>query len=48
MIVGANDITHHKPDPEVWLRCAEILEVDITHCIAIDDHLPGLTGAQKA
>lgn len=48
MIVGANDITHHKPDPEVWLRCAEILEVDITRCIAIDDHLPGLTGAQKA
>lgn len=45
-IVSANDITHHKPDPEVWIRCSEILEVDTTDCLVIEDGLPGLTGAK--
>lgn len=46
-LVTANDITHHKPDPEVWLKCAEMLEVPITSCLVIEDGLPGLTGAKQ-
>lgn len=46
IILGANDITHHKPDPEVWIRCAEELGVTITDCIVIENGLPGLTGAK--
>lgn len=46
-IVSANDLTHHKPDPEVWLKCAEMLEVRIAECIVIEDGLPGLTGASQ-
>lgn len=45
-IVSANDITNHKPDPEVWIRCAEILEVQPNECLVIEDGLPGLTGAK--
>jgi beta-phosphoglucomutase-like phosphatase (HAD superfamily) len=45
-IVSANDITHHKPDPEVWIRCAEILAVSLADCLVIEDGLPGLTGAK--
>lgn len=32
----------------MWIRCAELLETPPEECIAIDDHLPGLTGAKKA
>jgi beta-phosphoglucomutase-like phosphatase (HAD superfamily) len=46
-IVSTNDITHHKPDPEVWIRCAEILEVQPNECLIIEDGLPGLTGAKQ-
>lgn len=46
-IIGANMLTHHKPDPEVWLKCAEMLEVPITECLVIEDGLPGLTGASQ-
>lgn len=45
-IVSANDITHHKPDPEVWVRCSEILEIPPSDCLVIEDGLPGLTGAK--
>ncbi len=45
--MSANDITHHKPDPEVWIRCAEILEVQPNECLIIEDGLPGLTGAKQ-
>lgn len=46
-IVGADGVKSHKPDPEVWLKCAEILEVPIDTCLVIEDGLPGLTGAKK-
>jgi|GEM_PF-3060290 len=39
-------LTHHKPDPEVWIRCAEMLEIPIEKCLVIEDGLPGLTGAK--
>lgn len=32
----------------MWIRCAELLEIPPRDCLAIDDHLPGLTGAKKA
>lgn len=46
-IIGANMLTNHKPDPEVWLKCAEMLETPITDCLVIEDGLPGLTGASQ-
>lgn len=45
-IVGVNDLIHHKPDPEVWIKCSEILEVSLADCLVIEDGLPGLTGAK--
>ena len=46
VVLGAGDIQNHKPDPEVWIRCAEELEVPITECVIIENGLPGLTGAR--
>jgi beta-phosphoglucomutase len=45
-IIWSNDLTHHKPDPEVWIKCSEMLEAPITECLVIEDGLPGLTGAK--
>lgn len=42
-----NDITNHKPDPEAWIRCSEILTVPLEQCLVIEDGLPGLTGAKE-
>jgi beta-phosphoglucomutase-like phosphatase (HAD superfamily) len=46
-IIGATDITKHKPDPEVWIKCAELFEIPPHQCLVIEDHLPGLTGAKQ-
>jgi beta-phosphoglucomutase len=46
-IIWTNDLTHHKPDPEVWMKCSEMLEIPIAECIVIEDGLPGLTGASQ-
>jgi beta-phosphoglucomutase len=46
VILGAGDITNHKPDPEVWIRCAEELGVSLDTCIVIENGLPGLVGAK--
>jgi beta-phosphoglucomutase len=46
-MVSANDIMHHKPDPEVWIKCADMLGVSLNDCLVIEDGLPGLTGARQ-
>lgn len=46
VILGAGDISNHKPDPEVWIRCAEELGVSLDTCIVIENGLPGLVGAK--
>jgi HAD superfamily hydrolase (TIGR01509 family) len=45
LIVGGDDVTRNKPHPEAYLRAAELLDVDITQCVAIEDSIPGVTSA---
>jgi HAD superfamily hydrolase (TIGR01509 family) len=44
-IVSGDDVTHAKPHPEPYLRGAELLGVDIAHCVALEDSEPGLASA---
>jgi HAD superfamily hydrolase (TIGR01509 family) len=44
-VVAGDDVTHSKPHPEPYLRGAELLGVDIEHCIAIEDSRTGLASA---
>ena len=48
VIVTADDVTHHKPHPETYLRAAELLNVDPTRCIAYEDADPGVESARAA
>ncbi len=44
-VVAGDDVIHSKPHPEPYLRGAEILGVDVTECVAIEDSTTGLTAA---
>lgn len=45
VIVSGDEVTEAKPHPEPYLRAAELLGVDVTDAVAIEDSLVGLTSA---
>ena len=47
-IVTADDVKLSKPDPEVYLRCAELVGVDPAHCVVFEDAPKGVEAAQNA
>lgn len=47
-VVSADDVTHHKPHPETYLKAAALLGVDPTKCIAYEDADPGVVSAREA
>jgi len=47
-VVSGDDVTHAKPHPQPYLQAAELLGVDITQCIAIEDSEPGIASASAS
>lgn len=47
IIVGAEDVTTSKPDPEVFLKCAAGLQINPENCIVFEDSPKGIEAAQK-
>jgi HAD superfamily hydrolase (TIGR01509 family) len=47
-IIGADDVTAHKPSPEPYLAAAARLGVSPASCVAIEDSPPGLEAARNA
>ncbi len=48
LIVSGDDVENPKPHPEPYLRAAQLLGVEITECVAIEDSVPGLASAVAA
>jgi beta-phosphoglucomutase family hydrolase len=48
IIVTANDVEQHKPDPETFLRCAELMNVEPVFCEVFEDGDLGIEAAQRA
>ena len=48
VIVCGTDITHSKPDPEIFLRAAEQLSVQPEECIVTEDSFNGIRAAKAA
>ncbi len=47
-VVTGDAVTHGKPHPEPYLTAAELLGVDPTRCVAIEDSVTGATSAEDA
>lgn len=47
-ISDGNNITHSKPDPEVFLKAAEFLGEDPGRCFVIEDAVAGIDAAKAA
>jgi HAD superfamily hydrolase (TIGR01509 family) len=48
LIVGAEDYTHGKPDPEPFLTAAERLGIAAQHCLVFEDADAGIASAEAA
>jgi beta-phosphoglucomutase family hydrolase len=46
-VVDGHQVRNPKPDPEVFLRAAERLQVPAHDCIVFEDSLPGLEAARN-
>ena len=47
-VVTGDSVTNGKPHPEPYLRAAELLDVDVTQCVAVEDSLTGLASAHAS
>lgn len=47
-IVGADDVEHHKPAPDTFLRCAQLIGVPPTQCVVFEDADFGIQAAIDA
>lgn len=47
-VVTADDVSHGKPAPDIFLRAAELLGVAPEGCIVYEDGDPGIAAAQAA
>lgn len=45
-VSDGNNITHSKPDPEVFLKAAEFIEEQPEHCIVVEDAYAGVDAAK--
>lgn len=48
VIVAGDEVVHGKPHPEPYLKAAELLGVNISDCIALEDSITGLTSAEAS
>jgi HAD superfamily hydrolase (TIGR01509 family) len=47
-VVSGDDVTHSKPDPEIYLTAAQRIGVPPAACIAIEDAPAGVEAAKRA
>lgn len=47
-IVSADHVARSKPDPETFIKCAEILNMEPSACIVFEDAPKGVEAAQNA
>lgn len=47
-IADGNDITHSKPDPEVFLLAAQKVNIDSHYCMVVEDAEAGIKAAKSA
>lgn len=48
VVVDGHQVQHAKPDPEIYLRAAELLSVNPHSCIVFEDSYSGIAAARAA
>lgn len=48
IIVTAEDVKNGKPDPEMYVKVAQELDVDPNECLVIEDSISGIKAAKSA
>ncbi len=48
VVIAADDVKHHKPEPETFLLCARKMNVRPEECLVFEDAERGLEAARKA
>jgi len=47
-VMASENVTCHKPDPEVYLKSAANLGAEPAHCLVFEDSFSGITAARNA
>lgn len=47
-MLAAEDVSRHKPDPEVYLKSATNLQIDPAHCLVFEDSFSGVSAGLNA
>jgi beta-phosphoglucomutase-like phosphatase (HAD superfamily) len=47
-VVTADDVIRHKPEPETFLKCAELMKVKPAECQVFEDGILGMEAARAA
>lgn len=48
VIIDPSSITYGKPEPEIYIKCANRLSVPSDNCLVFEDSLPGIQAANSA
>lgn len=48
VIVCRDHVQHGKPEPDIFLKAAELMQVDISRCLVLEDSHAGIAAASKA
>ncbi len=48
VLITIEDVTQGKPEPDIYLRAAEVLQVAPQRCVVLEDSVEGLTAAARA
>src|SRR3989344_5807487 len=47
VVIGAEDVEKHKPNPDVFLKAANRLDIEPKNCVVIEDALNGIEAAHS-
>ena len=48
VLIAAEDIENHKPEPDTFLKCAELLKVEPEKCVVFEDGDRGVEAGHRA
>lgn len=47
-LITRDDVLHGKPEPDIFLKAARVLQADICRCLVLEDSYAGIVAASRA